>query len=163
MAYPTWPPPPPPRCPPPPPPPPRCPPPPPCDCYCPSPPPPPPRPPPPPILPPPPPPPLPPPPPPSGHTVYIAVFVSLGGLFFLAFLAAGLLFVAYKKRKERHDPGSDHVSETCIEEEEHRHVEEVITTGPCGEQTVTVTVDEDVRIHEIVESEDINRGHLSNG
>ncbi|XWS23939.1 hypothetical protein CRYUN_Cryun28dG0058700 [Craigia yunnanensis] len=35
--------------------------------------------------------------------------------------------------------------------EEHQHIQETITTGPCGEQTVTVTIDDDVRIHEVAE------------
>lgn len=47
-------------------------------------------------------------------------------------------------------------AETCVEE--HEHIQESITTGPCGEQTVTVTIDDDRQIHEIAEAGAIERG-----
>lgn len=36
----------------------------------------------------------------------------------------------------------------CVEE--RQHICETITTDPCGEQTVTVTIDDDVRVHGVV-------------
>ncbi|XVF64851.1 hypothetical protein PTKIN_Ptkin09bG0199600 [Pterospermum kingtungense] len=83
---------------------------------------------------------------PPDHVVIIAVFVSLGGVFFLAFLAVGLLCLAKKKKKMIPPPAA---AAACVEE--HQHIQETITTGPCGEQTVTVTIDDDVRIHEAAE------------
>ncbi|OMO69249.1 putative actin binding protein [Corchorus capsularis] len=89
--------------------------------------------------------------PPGNHnTVYIAVFVSLGGAFFLAFLAAGLFCLAKQRKKKVIIPPPIEES-ACVAVEEQRHVHETITTGPCGEQTVTLTVDDDVRVHEIAE------------
>ncbi|XP_022765933.1 proline-rich receptor-like protein kinase PERK2 [Durio zibethinus] len=85
------------------------------------------------------------PPGPSDHTVIIAVFVSLGGAFFLAFLAVGLFCLAKKKKKKVVIPPPA-AAAVCVEE--HEHIQETITTGPCGEQTLTITVVDDVRIHE---------------
>ncbi|KAL4272310.1 hypothetical protein GQ457_13G009710 [Hibiscus cannabinus] len=101
-------------------------------------------------------------PPGPDHTVIIAVFVSLGGAFFLAFLAVGLFCLAKRKKNVIIIPPP--VEETaCVEE--HRHIQETITTSPCGEETVTVTVDDDVRIHEAVGSyvEPPSDGHLKTG
>nr|POE70160.1 hypothetical protein CFP56_43161 [Quercus suber] len=82
-------------------------------------------------------------PPSGGHnTAFIAVGVSLGGAFFLAFLLVGLFCLA-KKKKQRPVMVPAPV---CIEEEERVH--ETIATGPYGEQTVTI--EDDVRIHEAV-------------
>ncbi|GKV09427.1 hypothetical protein SLEP1_g20932 [Rubroshorea leprosula] len=81
-------------------------------------------------------------PPGTNHTTVIAVCVSLGGAFFLAFLLVGLICMAKKKKKPVMVPAAA----ACIEE--HEVIQETITTGPCGEQTVTVTVEDDVVIHE---------------
>ncbi|KAE8056993.1 hypothetical protein FH972_013718 [Carpinus fangiana] len=39
-------------------------------------------------------------------------------------------------------------TDTCVEE--RQHIRETITTNPCGEQIVTVTIDDDVQVHEVV-------------
>jgi hypothetical protein len=36
----------------------------------------------------------------------------------------------------------------CVKE--HEHIRKMITTDSCGEQTVTVTIDDDVQVHEVV-------------
>lgn len=59
------------------------------------------------------------------------MFLSLGGVFFLAFLALGLFCLAKKKKK----PVLMVPPEVCVEE--HQHLREIITTDPCGDQTVT--------------------------
>ncbi|KAK9270600.1 hypothetical protein L1049_026182 [Liquidambar formosana] len=83
-------------------------------------------------------------PPPGGHhTTIIAVCVSLGGVFFLAFLALGLFCLAKKKKKPIMVPAA-----VCIEE--HEQIRETITTGPCGEQTMVVSIEDDVQIHEVL-------------
>ncbi|XP_039000469.1 glyceraldehyde-3-phosphate dehydrogenase, testis-specific-like [Hibiscus syriacus] len=114
-----------------------------------------------------PPPPLPPSPSPD-HTVILAVSVSLGGAFFIAFLAVGLFCLAKRRKKVVIIPPPVEAT-ACVEE--HQHIEETITTSPCGDQTVTVTVDDDVRVHEaVVEPLDYDRpsyshadGHLKTG
>ncbi|XP_050254933.1 protein TRACHEARY ELEMENT DIFFERENTIATION-RELATED 7-like [Quercus robur] len=80
------------------------------------------------------------------YTTAIAVGVSLGGAFFLAFLALGLFCLAKKKKKPVTIPVAA-AAAACVEE--HEHIQETITTNPCGEQTVTVTIDDDVQVHEI--------------
>lgn len=72
----------------------------------------------------------------------IAVCASLGGVFILAFLALGLFCLAKKKKKPVMVPAAP-----CVDVEEHAVVHEVITTGPCGEQSATVDIEEDVEIH----------------
>lgn len=70
--------------------------------------------------------------------------VSLGGVFVLAFLAVGLFWFIKKKKK----PVILVPAAACVEE--HEHIRETITTDPCGEQTVTITIDDDVQVHEVV-------------
>lgn len=93
-----------------------------------------------------------PPPGPPDHTVIIAVFVSLGGVFFLAFLAVGLFCLAKKKPIPPPSPDkSVHLAPNigCIDE--HKTIRQIINPGPCGEKDVTVTIDDTVRIHEAAE------------
>ncbi|KAJ9675169.1 hypothetical protein PVL29_024211 [Vitis rotundifolia] len=101
---------------------------------------------------------LPPPPSPSpdNHpTVIIIVFVSLGGLFFLAFLSVALCCFL-KKRKNKM------VQETDIKKvDEHLTVKEAIVPGPHGEQAVVLFLDDDVHIQEeIRKNEKFGQGHL---
>jgi hypothetical protein len=42
----------------------------------------------------------------------------------------------------------------CVEE--HQHIRKAITTNPCGEQIVTVTIDDDVQVHEVVGMKVVN-------
>jgi hypothetical protein len=72
------------------------------------------------------------------------VCVSLGGVFLLAFLAIGLFWFIKKKKK----PVLMVSTATCVEE--RQHIRETITTDQCGEQTMTVTIDDDVQVHEVV-------------
>ncbi|KAJ9166522.1 hypothetical protein P3X46_021262 [Hevea brasiliensis] len=84
--------------------------------------------------------------PPGGnnHTTIIAVCVSLGGAFFLAFLLVGLICLAKKKKKPVMVPAAP------VSIEEHEVIQETITTRPCGEEIVTVSIEDDVKIHEVV-------------
>ncbi|KAL6311143.1 hypothetical protein AAG906_025692 [Vitis piasezkii] len=101
---------------------------------------------------------LPPPPSPSpdSHpTVIIIVFVSLGGLFFLAFLSVALCCFLKKRKKKM-------VQETdIIKVDEHLTVKEAIVPGPHGEKAVVLFVDDDVHIQEeIRKNEKFGQGHL---
>lgn len=69
------------------------------------------------------------------------VVVSLGGLFFLAFLAAAL-FCCVKKRRRT----SQKTEITKFDE--HLKVEEVIVPGPHGEPTRVVMIEEDIHLEE---------------
>ncbi|KAF2299740.1 hypothetical protein GH714_002975 [Hevea brasiliensis] len=82
--------------------------------------------------------------------------VDAGGVFFLAFMALGLFCLARRRKKAVMIPAE---AEACVEE--HEHIQETITTGPCGEQTVTVTIDDDRRIHEIAEARAVEGGSSS--
>ncbi|KAK9670582.1 hypothetical protein RND81_13G211000 [Saponaria officinalis] len=87
-------------------------------------------------------PPLPPSPTPGHHsTVIIVVFVSVGGLFFLAFLAAALF--CYVKKRKRTIKEIDN-----YDFDEKMKVKEEIVRGPHGEQAVLVTFEEDIHAHE---------------
>ncbi|URE04194.1 hypothetical protein MUK42_18991 [Musa troglodytarum] len=83
-----------------------------------------------------------PPPPSPNHTVIIVVFVSLGGLLLLAFLAAAL-FCCIKKRKKKMTAKREGV-------EDHVHVHETVVPGPHGQQLTTRSVDEDIKVHEVI-------------
>ncbi|KAI3457540.1 hypothetical protein Pfo_014203 [Paulownia fortunei] len=103
----------------------------------------------------------PPPPSPPGHhsTVIIFVFVSIGGLFFLAFLAAAL-FCCVKKRKKRIVQETDK-----FKIDEHVKVQEAIVPGPHGTQTVVLTIDEDVHVEEEIKKTEVEgkSSHLRSG
>eukprot|EP00257_Ricinus_communis_P025361 XP_025012775.1 proline-rich receptor-like protein kinase PERK2 [Ricinus communis] len=90
---------------------------------------------------------FPPPPPPTptpGHnsTVIVVVFVSLGGLFFLAFLSVALCCFI-KKRKKKNIQKTE-----IIDFDEHMKVQETIVPGPHGEQMKVLTIEEDIHINE---------------
>lgn len=76
------------------------------------------------------------------------MFVSLGGLFFLAFLAAALCCFVKKKKKATAEMDT-------ISVDEQVRVHETVVPGPHGEPVVLVSVDEDIRIHE-----EIKKGKL---
>ncbi|KAM0947275.1 hypothetical protein DsansV1_C08g0084431 [Dioscorea sansibarensis] len=78
--------------------------------------------------------------------VIIIVFVSLGGLFLLAFLAA----CCFIKKKNK----STHKTEV-INVEDHVHVHEAIVPGPHGQQVVILDVDEDIKVQK-----DINKSEV---
>ncbi|XP_042021086.1 protein TRACHEARY ELEMENT DIFFERENTIATION-RELATED 7A-like [Salvia splendens] len=80
--------------------------------------------------------------PPDNSTVVIVVFLSIGGVFFLAFVAA-VLFCFIKKRQKKI------VRETHnVKIEEHVRVHEDIVPGPHGTPTVVLTIDEDLHVEE---------------
>ncbi|KAJ6954143.1 tumor necrosis factor ligand superfamily member 6-like [Populus alba x Populus x berolinensis] len=102
----------------------------------------------------PPPPPLPPAPSPSNNTtIIVIVFVSFGGLIFLAFLAAALCFFIKRKTKKT-------VEETdIVHVHEHLKVKEAIVEGPHGPKAVVLEVVDDVHIgEEIKEEEKVGEG-----
>ncbi|RWW03032.1 hypothetical protein GW17_00033847 [Ensete ventricosum] len=85
-----------------------------------------------------------PPPPSPHHTVIIVVFVSLGGLFFLAFLAAALCCCLKKKKKKMAAKAE------VVDVEDHVHIHETVVPGPHGEQLVALSIDEDIKVHEVI-------------
>lgn len=82
------------------------------------------------------------------------VFVSLGGLFLLAFMAAALCCFAKKKKMKKK---AVVVAETdVVHVEDHVRVHEDILPGPHGEHIVVLSIDEDLRVNE-----EIKRAELS--
>ncbi|KAI6689019.1 hypothetical protein NL676_025847 [Syzygium grande] len=84
--------------------------------------------------------------PPGGgghHTAVIAACASLGGLFMLALLGIGLFCLAKRRKRPVMVPGLA----PCVDREEREVVREAITTGPYGEQAVTVDIEDDTIIH----------------
>ncbi|KAJ6991145.1 protein TRACHEARY ELEMENT DIFFERENTIATION-RELATED 7 [Populus alba] len=98
---------------------------------------------------------IPPPAPTPGHhsTVIIVVFVSLGGLFFLAFLSVALCCFIKKKKKKT-------VQKTeILEFDEHTKVHEAIVPGPHGEKITVLNIEEDVHlVEEIKKNEKLTEG-----
>ncbi|KAJ8446020.1 hypothetical protein Cgig2_012364 [Carnegiea gigantea] len=78
-----------------------------------------------------------------GHhtTIIVVVFVSLGGLFFLAFLAACFI----KKRKRKMIQETDD-----FEIDDRVRVHETFVPGPHGEQAMLVTIEEDIHAYETI-------------
>ncbi|TYJ10964.1 hypothetical protein E1A91_A11G243800v1, partial [Gossypium mustelinum] len=104
---------------------------------------------------------IPPPPPPSGHhsTVIVIVFVSIGGLFFFAFLSVAL-FCFIKKRAKKTVQKTE-----ILSIDEHVKVEEAIVPGPHGAQNTVLLVEDDIRIDEEIKknkntSEGLLHSHL---
>jgi hypothetical protein len=72
------------------------------------------------------------------------VFISFGGLFFLALFAAAV-FCCIKRRKKKT------IEETDIfHVDEHRKVKEAIIEGPDGSQAVILSIEDDVHIDEVI-------------
>ncbi|KAH7663757.1 Concanavalin A-like lectin/glucanase domain-containing protein [Dioscorea alata] len=92
-------------------------------------------------------PPVPPPPAPHHYTVIIVVFVSLSGLFLLAFLAA-CCFIKQKKKKSTQKT-------EIINVEDHVHVHETIVPGPHGQKIVILDVDEDIKVQEDIKKSEL--------
>ncbi|MBA0735265.1 hypothetical protein Gogos_019129 [Gossypium gossypioides] len=104
---------------------------------------------------------IPPPLPPSGHhsTVIVIVFVSIGGLFFFAFLSIAL-FCFIKKRKKKTVQKTE-----ILSIDEHVKVQEAIVPGPHGAQNAVLLVEDDIRIDEEIKknkktSEGLLHSHL---
>lgn len=87
----------------------------------------------------------PPPPPPSpdhGPTVVVIIFISCGGIFFLAFLAIAI-FCFIKKTKNK----KKRVQETeIIHVDKHLKVKEGIVQGPHGAEAVALSFEDDVHV-----------------
>ncbi|XP_057738190.1 protein TRACHEARY ELEMENT DIFFERENTIATION-RELATED 6-like [Arachis stenosperma] len=84
-------------------------------------------------------------------TIIVIVFVSFGGLLFLSVLAFALFCLIKKMKKKKQETDIIHF-------DEHRHFTEAIVPGPCGEQVVVLSVDDDVHIdEEIIKNEEF--GH----
>lgn len=81
------------------------------------------------------------------------MFISLGGVFFLAFLAAALFcFLKKKKKKTVHEAEVVHF-------DEHKKVTEAIVEGRHGPKAVVLSVEDDVHIEEeMVKSEKVGEG-----
>ncbi|KAA8546522.1 hypothetical protein F0562_002739 [Nyssa sinensis] len=89
---------------------------------------------------------IPPPPPPSpdNHTIVIViVFVSFGGLLFLAFLATALCGFIKKKKKKKTVQETD-----IVHVHEHLEVKEAIVPGPHGPQAVVLSITDDIHVDE---------------
>lgn len=97
--------------------------------------------------------PLPPAPSPSNNTVIIVVFVTCGGLFFLAFLAVALFcFLKKKKKKTAQETDIVHV-------DEHFRVKEATVPGLHGTKAVVLEIEDDVHVDkEIVKTERTMQG-----
>ncbi|KAL8110592.1 uncharacterized protein LOC141672984 [Apium graveolens] len=96
--------------------------------------------------------PTPPPPGHHSHTVIVVIFVSLGGIFFLAFLSVALFCFLKKKKKT--------VQETDIVKiDEHLTIKEAIIPGPHGPQTVILSVEDDIHIQEDIRKNESSVGH----
>ncbi|XP_062099757.1 protein TRACHEARY ELEMENT DIFFERENTIATION-RELATED 7A-like [Humulus lupulus] len=96
--------------------------------------------------------PLPPQPPsPDNHpTVIVIVFISVGGVFFLAFLAAAL-FCFLKKRKNKKVQKDE-----MIHFDEHKKVTEAIVECRHGPEAVVLSVEDDVHFEkEVVKTEKV--------
>ncbi|KAF2282844.1 hypothetical protein GH714_043300 [Hevea brasiliensis] len=78
----------------------------------------------------------------------VVVFVSLGGLFFLAFLAVALCcFLKKKKKKEVKETDLIHV-------DEHKKAKEAIVEGPHGPKVVILDIEDDVHVDEVIKKEE---------
>ncbi|XAR49626.1 hypothetical protein NMG60_11032891 [Bertholletia excelsa] len=79
----------------------------------------------------------------NGPTVIIIVFISFGGLFFLAFVAVALCCWIKKRKKKMMVKETD-----VIHVHEHLEVKEAIVPGPRGPEVVVLSVEDDVHVEE---------------
>lgn len=76
-------------------------------------------------------------------TVIVVVFVSLGCVLFIAFLAFVICFLIKKKSKK-------HCEKTeTVRVDEHFKMKEAIVEGPHGPEAVVLSVEDDVRIEDV--------------
>ncbi|KAK2972418.1 hypothetical protein RJ640_026990 [Escallonia rubra] len=85
-----------------------------------------------------------PPAPDSDSTVIIAVFVSFGSLFFLAFLLVAVCYFM-KWRKKKNTQETD-----IIRREEHLNVKGAFAPGPHGAQAVAISIEDDIHTDEVI-------------
>ncbi|KAG2305322.1 hypothetical protein Bca52824_033973 [Brassica carinata] len=77
-------------------------------------------------------------------TVVVFVFVSLGCVMFLAFLAFVICFMIRKKGKKNSDKSE------IVRVDEHYKMKEAIVEGPHGPEAVVLSVEDDVHIEDLV-------------
>lgn len=90
-------------------------------------------------------------------TIDVIVFVSLGGVLFLAFFAAALFFLFKKTKKKT-------VQETeIVHLDEHKKIKGAVVGGPHGViDTVALSVEDDIHIDkDIKRNEKVGEGHAS--
>ncbi|KAJ4917283.1 tracheary element differentiation-related 6 [Raphanus sativus] len=80
-------------------------------------------------------------------TVVVVVFVSLGCVMFLAFLAFVICFMIKKKCKKNSDKSE------IVRVDEHYKMNEAIVEGPHGPEAVVLSVEDDVHIEDLVKRE----------
>lgn len=81
-------------------------------------------------------------------TVVVVVFVSLGCVMFLAFLAFVIWFLI-KKGSRKHREKSEAV---CVDE--HFKMKEAIVEGPNGQKSVMLSVEDDVKIEDAIKRDE---------
>ncbi|KAK1310791.1 hypothetical protein QJS10_CPA08g01294 [Acorus calamus] len=89
----------------------------------------------------------------SGLRGEIRVSVCIGGVFFLAFLAA-ILFCFAKKKKKKVVVVEAEAEHEVVEVQDHVRIQEAIVPGPCGKEVVVLNIDEDIRVVEKMNKEE---------
>ncbi|XP_059629915.1 protein TRACHEARY ELEMENT DIFFERENTIATION-RELATED 6-like [Cornus florida] len=83
-------------------------------------------------------------------TVIVIVFVSFGCLCFLAFLAVALFCFIKKWKKKKTVQETD-----FIRTDEHLKIKEAIVHGPHGQDAVTLSIDDDVHVDELIRKNEV--------
>ncbi|XP_010500120.1 PREDICTED: uncharacterized protein LOC104777543 [Camelina sativa] len=81
-------------------------------------------------------------------TVVVVVFVSLGCVMFLAFLAFVIWFLI-KKRSRKHRERSE-----AVRVDEHFKMKEAIVEGPDGKKSVVLSVEDDVQFADAIKKDE---------
>ncbi|CAH8356220.1 unnamed protein product [Eruca vesicaria subsp. sativa] len=82
---------------------------------------------------------------PDNHdTTVVVVFVSLGCVMFLAFLAFVICFMIKKKWKKNTEKNE------IVRVDEHYKMKEAIVEGPHGPEAVVLSVEDDVHMEDVV-------------
>ncbi|GMN26127.1 hypothetical protein TIFTF001_040806 [Ficus carica] len=85
-------------------------------------------------------------------TVTIIVFISVGCVFFLVFLAAALFCFLKKRKKTVQETGIIHL-------DEHKNTREAVVVGPQGIDTMVLSVEDDIHIDgDIKKNEKVGEG-----
>lgn len=77
------------------------------------------------------------------------MFVSVGCLFFLAFLAAALCCFLKKKKKKKEVKETD-----LVHVDEHFKMKEAIVEGPHGPQVVMLEIEDDVHVDKVIKKDE---------
>ncbi|XP_006303418.2 uncharacterized protein LOC17900862 [Capsella rubella] len=81
-------------------------------------------------------------------TVVVVVFVSLGCVMFLLFLAFVIWFLI-KKRSKKHSEKSK-----AVRMDEHFKMKEAIVEGPNGQKSVVLSVEDDVEFSDAIKKDE---------